>query len=88
MNLLTDQATDKSGEWFGWPGGFPKIFSSGTFGGASVQLQAKFSAELTLGEPITETGIFCANCDLPPSCQIRAILSSAGASTDVTIEVG
>lgn len=87
MSLLLDNASSatQSG-WHRWPGGKGQFSTFGTFDTATAKLQAKFSDNGSAIDVVSHTSATVETFTLPP-CNVRADLSSTGASTSVSADL-
>lgn len=86
--LLTNQTTDGNGSAITWPGGRGTLIITGTFDGATLSIQARAQDGSDSDFATIKDGSFTAaepvNVDLGEGTKIRANVSSAGGSTNLT----
>jgi hypothetical protein len=85
--LFTNRTTNGNSTATEWDGGQATVYVHGTFDGAVITLQASFDNGATW-IPL-DNGVFtiatAVNLNLAARVQLRAVLSSAGAATSLTV---
>jgi hypothetical protein len=86
VELLSGATADGSGDWFGVRQGELFFDVTGTLDGATVALEITRDGGSTVHEVASLSAVDINIVDLP-TCEVRATVSSAGASTDVTVRL-
>ncbi len=84
--LLIDRGTSGAGSTLNWQGGSGVVTLSGEFGGATVEMYVSFQPDIWVGTGAegTFTTESARGFTLPP-CQLRAEVTNATGTTDITM---
>lgn len=84
--LFKNQTEDGASSEISWSGGTPVFFVTGVLDGGSIQAQGTvYGSTESIGDAITEAGIYSADTPIPEKTGISCVVSGSGLSSDITV---